>query len=68
MTYDTLRRMTQRVEPRLASTWVWNTTYMSKGKRHTAQTSAGYVRTHAYDNMGRPHPPRLTWMLTIPFL
>lgn len=54
MSYDVLGRMTQRIEPGLTSTWTWDTAAYGKGKLYQATTSAGYVRTHAYDNMGRP--------------
>ncbi|MBW8365837.1 MAG: hypothetical protein K0M39_14910 [Rhizobium sp.] len=54
MSYDVLGRMTQRVEPGLTSIWTWDTAAYGKGKLHTAQTSAGYIRTHTYDTLGRP--------------
>ena len=52
--YDKLGRMTQRVEPGLTSTWMFDTAAYGKGKLHQATTNAGYVRTHVYDNKGRP--------------
>ena len=54
LVYDTLGRMTQRVEPGLTSTWTWDTAYMGKGKLQSTKTTANYVRTHYYDNQGRP--------------
>ncbi|WP_051082114.1 RHS repeat domain-containing protein [Thiobacillus thioparus] len=54
MSYDALGRMTQRIEPGLTSIWAWDTAAYGKGKLHTAQTSAGYIRTHTYDTLGRP--------------
>ncbi len=54
MTYDTLGRMTQRVEPGLTSAWAWDGAAYGKGKLQSAQTSAGYMRTHWYDDKGRP--------------
>jgi hypothetical protein len=53
--YDKLGRMTQRTEPGLTSTWTWDTSPTAgKGRLHTAATNAGYLRTHLYDNKGRP--------------
>lgn len=55
MAYDTLGRMVQRVEPGLTSDWVYDTSpARGKGKLYQAKTSAGYVRTHYYDDWGRP--------------
>ncbi|MEQ1662377.1 MAG: RHS repeat-associated core domain-containing protein [Thiobacillus sp.] len=54
MVYDKLGRMTSRVEPGLTSTWVWDTASKGKGKLTSASTSAGYIRTHSYDTLGRP--------------
>lgn len=52
--YDTLGRMTQRVEPGLTSTWTWDSAAYGIGKLQSAQTSAGYIRSHWYDDKGRP--------------
>ena len=52
--YDLLGRMTQRVEPGLTSDWVWDGAFYGKGKLQSAQTSQGYIRTHYYDDKGRP--------------
>lgn len=53
--YDKLGRMTQRVEPGLTSDWIYDTApAYGKGKLYQAKTSAGYIRTHYYDNKGRP--------------
>lgn len=51
--YDVLGRMTQRVEPGLTSTWTWDSAAYGKGKLQSAQTSAGYFRSHWYDDKGR---------------
>ena len=52
--YDTLGRMTQRVEPGLTSTWTWDSAAYGIGKLQSAQTSTGYSRSHWYDDKGRP--------------
>ncbi|MHB1093028.1 FG-GAP-like repeat-containing protein [Thiobacillus sp.] len=52
--YDKLGRMTQRVEPGLTSTWTWDSAAYGKGKLQSAKTSAGYIRSHWYDDKGRP--------------
>ena len=54
MSYDVLGRMTRRVENGLTSDWIYDTAAMGKGKLQQAKTSAGYIRTHYYDNYGRP--------------
>lgn len=54
MVYDKLGRMTQRVEPGLTSNWIYDTAAYGKGKLYQAKTNAGYIRTHYYDNKGRP--------------
>lgn len=54
LSYDKLGRMTHRVEPGLTSDWIYDTAAYGKGKLHQAKTSLGYIRTHAYDNKGRP--------------
>jgi len=52
--YDLLGRMTKRTEPGLASDWIYDTSPTSgKGKLYQAKTSAGYIRTHYYDTLGR---------------
>jgi RHS repeat-associated protein len=54
MTYDKLGRMTRRTEPGLTSDWIYDTATTGVGKLRQAQTSAGYIRTHSYDALGRP--------------
>ncbi|MHB1186400.1 RHS repeat domain-containing protein [Thiobacillus sp.] len=54
ITYDKLGRMTKRTEPGLTSDWIYDTAIKGKGKLHQAKTSAGYIRTHSYDALGRP--------------
>jgi len=54
MTYDKLGRMIQRIEPGLISDWIYDTAAKGTGKLHQAKTSAGYIRTHSYDTLGRP--------------
>lgn len=54
MAYDKLGRMTQRTEPGLTSDWIYDTAAYGKGKLYQAKTSLGYLRTHVYDNKGRP--------------
>ncbi|WP_296891464.1 RHS repeat domain-containing protein [Thiobacillus sp.] len=54
MSYDVLGRMTRRVENGLTSDWIYDAAAMGKGKLQQAKTSAGYIRTHYYDNYGRP--------------
>lgn len=54
LTYDKLGRMTKRVEPGLTSDWIYDTAALGKGKLYQAKTSLGYLRTHYYDNYGRP--------------
>lgn len=54
LTYDKLGRMTKRIEPGLTSDWIYDTAAYGKGKLHQAKTSLGYIRTHVYDNKGRP--------------
>lgn len=54
MSYDVLGRMTRRVENGLTSDWIYDVAAMGKGKLQQAKTSAGYIRTHYYDNYGRP--------------
>jgi len=52
--YDKLGRMTSRAEPGLSSTWTYDGAYYGKGKLQSAETSLGYIRTHYYDDKGRP--------------
>ena len=54
LTYDKLGRMVQRIEPGLTSDWIYDTAAYGKGKLYQAKTSLGYIRTHVYDNKGRP--------------
>jgi len=54
MTYDTLGRMTQRVEPGMTSDWKYDGAYYGKGKLQSAKTSNGYIGTRYYDAYGRP--------------
>lgn len=54
MSYDKLGRMTRRVEPGLTSEWVYDAAGYGKGKLYQAKTNGGYIRTHYYDNKGRP--------------
>lgn len=54
LTYDKLGRMTKRIEPGLTSDWIYDTAALGKGKLYQAKTSLGYIRTHVYDNKGRP--------------
>jgi len=54
LTYDKLGRMTKRIEPGLTSDWIYDTAALGKGKLYQAKTSLGYLRTHYYDNYGRP--------------
>ncbi|MDP2030516.1 MAG: SpvB/TcaC N-terminal domain-containing protein [Thiobacillus sp.] len=55
MAYDKLGRMVRRLENGLTSDWIYDTApTRGTGKLYQAKTSAGYVRTHYYDNLGRP--------------
>jgi len=53
-TYDQLGRMTQRVEPGMTSDWKYDDAAYGKGKLYQAKTNLGYIRTHWYDDKGRP--------------
>ncbi|MDO7484452.1 toxin C-terminal domain-containing protein [Acinetobacter baumannii] len=51
--YDVLGRLTQRTEPELTSTWVWDSAVNGKGKLAQLTASNGFSESYAYDNFGR---------------
>jgi YD repeat-containing protein len=60
LSYDLLGRVTQRVEPGLTSSWVYDTAPMGIGKLASASTDAGYTRQQFYDGQGRPSQTSIT--------
>jgi RHS repeat-associated protein len=54
MGYDPLGRMKTRSEPDLNSTWTYDSCANGMGKLCQATADNLYVRTHGYDNLGRP--------------
>ena len=58
ISYDLLGRMVQRVESDMTAAWVYDTAPNGIGKLASASIaagpSAGYLRSYAYDNLGRP--------------
>ena len=58
MLFVFLGRLTQRAEPDLVSTWVYNTAAKGIGKLTEAYTgpvgAKTYDRVHGYDSLGRP--------------
>lgn len=58
--YDKLGRMTQRAEPEMTCTWVYDTAAMGIGKLASVSSTLGYLRTHIYDSKGRPTQVTIT--------
>lgn len=58
--YDVLRRLIQRQEPDLTSTWTYDTASMGIGKLATATTNLGNQRALTYDSLSRPSQVALT--------
>ncbi|MBN8486818.1 MAG: VCBS repeat-containing protein, partial [Burkholderiales bacterium] len=62
--YDALGRLTQRLEPDLTSTWVYDSAANGIGKLAEVYTgpivSKDYRRVHAYDALGRPSRETIT--------
>ena len=59
MTYDKLGRMTRRVEAEGITTWSHDGAPLGIGKLQRVGGPGGYVRTHAYDGLGRPESETL---------
>jgi len=53
LTYDKLGRITGRTESDQTSTWAYDTAAYGIGKLTSTSTTAGYMRQHAYDALGR---------------
>ena len=60
MVYDALGRMTRRTEAEGTTTWSYDTATKGKGKLHQVSAPTGYLRTHAYDSLGRPESESTT--------
>lgn len=52
-TYDTLGRLTKRIEPGMTSEWGYDGSPYGIGKLQTAK-AGNYIRSHWYDDKGRP--------------
>ncbi len=52
--YDLLGRLVRRSEPEGTTAWVYDTPSTGKGRLAQVSGPDGYLRTHAYDAIGRP--------------
>ncbi len=52
--YDLLGRVVRRSEPEGTTAWVYDTPSTGKGRLAQVSGPDGYLRTHAYDAIGRP--------------
>ena len=60
MSYDTLGRLTQRIESEGTSTWVYDTATKGIGKLASVTGAEGETTTYVYDNQGRPSDTTIT--------
>jgi RHS repeat-associated protein len=58
MAYDTLDRLTQRVEPEYNTTWTYDSCTKGLGKVCQSSTTNGIVKKYVYDLLGRPFNTR----------